>query len=201
MCDEDKNLCCEAINRALGTFELQLADATARTSTAITAAFPPAGSPTAVARNGLVITALMAIAQQFRAAIARLSSLSEECNSPCCESAALALRDTAIGFANIVVTAGADPNIPLQLPAPAPPVGPFNIAAILASIVGSAAFPVGTPGLPTTPVTGTLADAFNAILATVDCTSEENECEPCNNRIHIKPGRKICKPCRNTKRY
>lgn len=192
MCDEERNPCCEAINRALGTFELQLADVAARGSAAIIAAGFPA--PTAVDRSALATAAIAAVRIQFRAAITRLIALSQECKNSCCQAAALALRDTAIGIANLIVVAAADPNIPLATALPAPA---FNLAFVLANLVGNAAFPPATIGLPTPAVVGSLADSLNLILTTIICAPDNNDCDPCDDRIHVKPGRKISRSCKN----
>ena len=178
-------ICCEAINNAIGTFQIQLAQITNSGSIAIQNNFPVV-SPISITRSALGSAALFSIAAQFRAAITRLIILSRKCDGICCESAANAIRDVALGFASLVTTVVADPNIPLQLPAPAPSVGPFNIAGILASLVGSAAFPPTTPGLPAVPVIGTLNDSINLIFDNTTCN---NYCE--------KSSCKTSKHCRN----
>lgn len=161
------NTCCQAISTALGTFELQLADISANGSAALAAAFP---APLGVTRTTLATLALNGVSLEFRAAITDL--IAKNCSGPCCESAALALRDSALGIANLIATAAADANIlytgfgtyPLVAPIPA------NLALVLAGLVGNDAFvlPAGS-GLPVPAVDGSLAAQLALILSTVVC--------------------------------
>ena len=175
---KNNNFCCEAINNAIGSFQLQLSQIAARGSSAIQANFP-APSVEGTARSALAYAALFSIDAQFRAAITRLIIFTRKCEGICCESAANAIRDAALGSAFFVITVAADPNIPLQAPAPAPSVGPFNVAGVLANLIGSAAFPPTTPGLPITPTAGTLNETINLIFSNTDCNNfcEEQKCK------------------------
>ena len=149
--------CCIAIDTALGSFEQQLAEVAAAGSAAIGANFLPIGGVVGITRTGLAVAAINGVADQFRAAINELIALN--CNGPCCESTALALRDTAIGIANFIVSAAADANVPY------PGTATFNLAAVLAGLVGNDAFPVGTPQLPVVPVAGSLSEQLALILS------------------------------------
>lgn len=149
--------CNVAINAALSTFEQQLAEVAAAGSAAVGTNFPPLGGVAAITRTGLSAAALNAVADQFRVAIQELIALN--CDGAGCESTALALRDSAIGIANFVVSAAADANVPY------PGTATFNLAAVLAGLVGNDAFPVDTPQLPAPAVTGSLADQLALILS------------------------------------
>ena len=180
---KDQNFCCEAINNAIGSFFLQLAQITAAGSAATLINFPPP-SLAGTTRSCLASAALFSIGAQFRAAITRLIILSRKCEGICCESAANAIRDAALGAAINVTTVTADGNIPLQTNPPNPAIGVCNVAGLLASLIGSAAFPPTTPGLPVIPTAGTLNDTINLIFTNTDCNNfcEKQKCKSRHNR-------------------
>lgn len=167
--------CCVAINNAIGSFQVDLGQLLLANNTLISTLFPNA--IVASGRTALTLAAIQSAAAQFRAAIARLIALSERCDSPCCSSAAQALKDEAFGTVLLILAAAPNPSIPF------PGTATFGLAAVLVSFVGSATFPAGTPGVPAEiPTTlGTLNEALNLILSTIDCPPCKEICNPCHN--------------------
>lgn len=185
MCDVLKTPCCIAINEAVASFNTQLNQALADGIARVNQNFPPP-SVEGSARNALALAAITSIASQFRAAIDRLNMLSQICNSPCCESAARALAETAAAFVGLVSTGAANPAIPLV---PSQDNPNFYLLAALARLVGSAAFPAGTPGLPP-GLPGTLSENLNLILSTVNCPPCNVCTSNCCTKTKIRPCRK-----------
>jgi hypothetical protein len=159
--------CCAAINQALGNFELQLASIGIQTQASLDAAFPP---PTGMDRVILLAQTFGGIGTQFATAIQQL--IDKNCDSECCQYAAKSLQDTAIGIASLASSAATTGNVPYTGLGTYPVVAPipFNLAQVLAGIVGNDAFtlPPGS-GLPIPPVPSGLVTQLNLILSTITC--------------------------------
>lgn len=161
------NFCCNAINEALGSFQMQLAAIGIQTQASLDAAFE---APTGVDRVILLAQTFGGIGAEFSAAIQQL--IDKNCDSECCQYAAKSLQDTAIGIASLASSAATSKNIPYTGLGTYPVVGPipFNLAQVLAGIVGNDAYtlPPGS-GLPIPPVPSGLVSQLNLILSTIQC--------------------------------
>ncbi len=147
--------CAQSIETALSAFQLQLADASAAAAIQINANFSPSD---AITRTALLNSALISTSSQFTNALNVL--LAKGCVS--CESAALSLQNTAIGYVNLNINSSVDTSVPY------PGLPTFNLAYVLANLVGSAAFDPLTPGLPVIPVAGSLSTQF-ALINSLPC--------------------------------
>lgn len=164
--------CCVAINNAIANFNQGLADLVTKFGPIINAAFDAAN---AAARTAIALAAITALGVQFRAAIARLIALSQQCDSPCCASAATAIANTAVATAQLILAAAA--NIVIPLTNPVTPL--FSLIGIIATVLGSAALPPGTPNVPP-GLTGTFSEYVELILSTIDCPCPPCPCKPCD---------------------
>ena len=161
------NFCCEAINQAIGSFNLQLAQLGIQAEASLDAAYP---APTGEDRFLLLVQTLGGISTEFGTALQQL--MDKNCNSECCQFAAVALRDAAIGLASLASSAASAKNLLYTGLGTYPVVAPipFNLAQVLAGIVGNDAYtlPPGS-GLPIPPLPSGLAAQLNFILSTIQC--------------------------------
>ena len=100
----------------------------------------------------------------------------------CCQSAADAIRITAINFLRLAITTTTTVGIPaLPVPLPGTLPTPGSLQFLLANYDRE------------------LEAAVRVILSTVVSDFQEQydeQCEPCDQRIYTKPGRKIVRPCK-----
>jgi len=115
--------------------------------------------------------------------------LDSECNTECCQSAADAIRVTAINFLRLAIATAINPAIPVL---PLPPVG-------VAPAPGSLQFLLANYDRE-------LLSAIRVIVSSVGCFEEDCDdfcdepcepCFPCDRKVRVKPTRKVQRQCKD----
>lgn len=104
-----KNDCCKAINEALGGYYIALSESVKSGAALLIENYE---DPVERAqRTGLALNFLSQLGTIVRAQLSNLRR--DKCEVECCAAAALAIRDTAIGFASNIISLVVSPLLPL----------------------------------------------------------------------------------------
>lgn len=107
---QDKELCCDAINKALGEALIGVAELSSSAVETLNENFP-VGEPQRLGRVVLVNNSINEVTNAIRDAFASLQNLPCK-NAQCCISASFALRDLALAYTSFVITLGATNALP-----------------------------------------------------------------------------------------
>lgn len=119
--------CCQAINSAIGSYSLTLPQIVAAANAAARELIT---DDTLAARTAIFGSLALDVQSAFVASLKKLAGL--ECSDQCCESAAFAIRDSALGTTELLAEVIFNPVIPL-VPGPLGPT--FIVSAFTNAIM------------------------------------------------------------------